>query len=413
MPSKLTKTAIDRLEPRTSAYEVADSEIAGLLLRVQPSGQKSWYLRYRLPTGRRRLAMGLYPGLTPDGARTVAKRLIGDVAAGVDVQDRKDKAREESRQREQSVLGRFVEQTYGPWCLAHLKAGKAELDRLAADFKHLWDTPMSAITPARIDDWRRSERERGVTPRTINRNVCRIRSALSRAVQWGVLEVHPFAQLKPLRYDKTLRVRYLSSDQEDRLFEALEDRERDMRAERVRFNEWLSARSRPALPEYPAPYADYLRPLVLFVRHTGLRRGEALGTRWADVDLEHRVVTVRGSRAKSQQTRRVPLNSTIVAAMTEWQRQRAPKDSMEYVFGQDPSGRQLRVDKAWKGVLRRAGLEGFRFHDLRHHFASRLVQRGTDLNTVRELLGHSSIDMTLGYAHLAPDGLAAAVERIA
>jgi len=67
----------------------------------------------------------------------------------------------------------------------------------------------------------------------------------------------------------------------------------------------------------------------------------------------------------------------------------------------------------WRSVSARAGLEDFHFHDLRHHFASRLVQSGVDLNSVRELLGHAEITMALRYAHLAPGGLALAVEKIA
>jgi site-specific recombinase XerD len=73
----------------------------------------------------------------------------------------------------------------------------------------------------------------------------------------------------------------------------------------------------------------------------------------------------------------------------------------------------LRVDKSWQAVLKAAKIERFRWHDLRHHFASRLVQRGVDLNTVRELLGHADISMTLRYSHLAPEQKAAAVAKLA
>jgi integrase len=79
---------------------------------------------------------------------------------------------------------------------------------------------------------------------------------------------------------------------------------------------------------------------------------------------------------------------------------------------QHPEGRLFAVkklDTAWENLIERAGIEDFRFHDCRHDFASRLVMAGVDLNTVRELLGHGDIKMTLRYAHLAPEHKAAAV----
>jgi integrase len=272
---------------------------------------------------------------------------------------------------------------------------------------------MSCITHAKVDEWRKAERERGVSPRTINRNLSRLRSTLSKAVEWGLLASNPIAGIKPLRFDRTLKVRYLTPDQETRLFAALVEREQEMRDARERFNQWRSDRGMAALDPYPQPFADYLRPLVLVVRNTGLRRAEALSLRWTDVDLVHSVITIKGARSKSHQTRRIPMNSIAQRTLLSWHTQRAPGTDEEFVFGRDPLDRQLRIDAAWRSVRKAAGLSDLRFHDLRHNFASKLVQKGTDLNTVRELLGHASIDMTLAYAHLSPDGLAAAVERIA
>lgn len=185
-----------------------DTEIRGLLPRVQPGGQKTWYLRYRLATGRRRIKLGAYPGLSPDGARTVALCHLGDVAAGVDVQKRKLEERVQAEVERSSVLGVFIETSYGTWCRANLKTGAMHVDRLEADFGHWWQLPMRDVTPAKVDAWRKSERERGVSARTVNRNLSRLRSTLAKAVERGLLETNPIASIKRLRFDKTLKVRY-------------------------------------------------------------------------------------------------------------------------------------------------------------------------------------------------------------
>jgi integrase len=122
-------------------------------------------------------------------------------------------------------------------------------------------------------------------------------------------------------------------------------------------------------------------------------------------------MTVRGEDAKTGQTRYVPLNSEAATVAAVWRP--ATCEAEAYVF---PSSEEMTplayIRKAWTGVLVAALVKAFRFHDLRHTFASNLVMADVDLNTVRELLGHKSIAMTLRYAHLAPEHKAAAVELL-
>jgi integrase len=127
--------------------------------------------------------------------------------------------------------------------------------------------------------------------------------------------------------------------------------------------------------------------------------------------LQRRILTVRGEGAKTGQTRHVPLNSEAIRVMKAW---RSPVvEAAWLVFGGASETAPLfAVKKAWRGVLNAAKVTSFRFHDLRHTFASKLVMSGVDLNTVRELLGHKSLTMTLRYAHLAPEHKAAAVETL-
>ena len=158
-------------------------------------------------------------------------------------------------------------------------------------------------------------------------------------------------------------------------------------------------------------YTDHLTPLVLLALNTGLRRGELLQLRWQDASPSAGRLTVRGAGAKSGQTRHVPLNSEAVRILENWMPANAQPQS--FVFAGESGADPIKgIKKAWAGLVKKAKVRVFRFHDLRHTFASKLVMAGVDLNTVRELLGHNDISMTLRYAHLAPEHKAAAVERL-
>ena len=138
--------------------------------------------------------------------------------------------------------------------------------------------------------------------------------------------------------------------------------------------------------------------------NTGMRRGEFLARRWSAIDTKGKQLTIEGSTAKNQQTRQIPLNVEALEVLKQWKEQ-APDG--ERVFPIDTG-----FKTAWAALLERAKITKFRWHDLRHHFASRLVQAGVPLNTVRELLGHGSMAMTLRYAHLATDQKREAVEKL-
>ena len=146
---------------------------------------------------------------------------------------------------------------------------------------------------------------------------------------------------------------------------------------------------------------DYLCIIVIVAMNTGLRRGELLNLNWSSVDLRKRILTVTAKTAKSSKVRHVPLNKKAAVALRLW---RIKTGGQGAVFGLTD------IKKSFASLLKLAEIQNFRFHDLRHHFASKLVMAGIDLNTVRELLGHVDIRMTLRYSHLAPEHKAAAVE---
>ena len=412
MPSKLTKRLVDTLEPREMPYEVRDAVLPGFLVRVQPSGSKSFYFAYSA-NGKRgqRVAIGKFPRVSADGAREIAKVAAGEVSKGIDPQARK-KAERAATNRDRLVkLRTFLDERYEPWATAHLKSHKFQLQRIRSDFADHLDQPMTGLHQVAVEAIRQKWKKAGVQPRTINRDLQRLQSVLSRAVEWGVLDRHPLKGLKPMKFDNAGRVRFLSADEEKALREALDRREDRMREERSRFNDWRAVRHLAPLPARDGDVLDHLKPMVLLALNTGMRRGELFSLRWADVDMAAGIVTVRAESAKSGQTRRIPLNTEAASILAAWKKRQG--DASGLAFPGDGGARLTNITKSWAGVAKLAKLSGFNFHDLRHSFASKLVQAGIDLNTVRALLGHSEISTTLIYAHLAPDNLRAAVERVA
>src|SRR5262249_5681547 len=206
------------------------------------------------------------------------------------------------------------------------------------------------------------------------------------------------------------RVRYLTDAEDARLRTALTLRDERIKTARACANTWRRVRGYAEIPSLESQaYGDHLTPMVLLTLNTGLRRGELFNLRWEDVNFQTKVLTVHGATAKSGQTRHLPLNREAFAVLDAWRQQSSGEG---YVFPGKGGQRLDNTRKAWKRLLQGAGITDFRWHDLRHSFASNLVMRGVSLAVVRELLGHADLTMTLRYAHLAPDHKASAVERL-
>jgi integrase len=416
MPLKITKTEVEGLRAHEKPYDTRDSELKGFLVRVHPSGAKAFYFDYRLAawhgSKRARLKLGSFPNLSADGARTLAKATAGDVARGIDVAARRKTERAEGERKRHGSLRTFLDGRYESWAKAHLKSHAFQLSRLRSDFSDELDKPLEGFDQLVVEALRQEWRKAGMKATSVNRDIQRLSSVLSRAVEWGVLDRHPFRGLKPLKTDKTGRVRFLSPQEEKALRAALDKREALLREARLRFNTWRVARGKKPLPKREGSNLDHLRPMVLLALNTGLRRGEMLGLTWSAVDLGAKMLTVTAATAKSGHTRRVPLNSEATSVLKAWRvRQKNPSPNAIVFPGLDGK-RMSHIYTSWTSLTKAAGLSNFRLHDCRHHFASRLVQAGIDLYTVKELMGHSEIAMTERYSHLAPDNLRKAVEAI-
>ncbi len=149
----------------------------------------------------------------------------------------------------------------------------------------------------------------------------------------------------------------------------------------------------------------YLRPIVIVALNTGMRKGEILRLRWRDIDWTERTITIL--LTKTNEVRTVPMNEAVRQALGALK-----STEGEYVFSRDGVTPLGEIRKSFAAALQKAKIQEFRFHDLRHTFASHLVMRGCDLRTVQQLLGHKQIAMTMRYSHLSKAHLADAVEKL-
>jgi len=412
MKTKLTTTNIKQLEVREKAYEVVDTDLKGFLLRVQPTGRKTFYFSYRATDGlRKRIKVGSLGQITVAKARDLAECHAADVTKGVDVQVAKQANKNQATEQREKTLERFIDNYYKPWVLANRKSGQEALDRTKRNFKDFYSYPLDQINVLLIEKWRTAKLEAGLQSVTVNRAVAGLRAKLSKAVEWGVIDEHPLGKLKPLRVDRSPKVRYLTDAEDKRLCAALEKRDAQLKDDRKRGNEFRTKRGYSLYPDLSKNrFADRLEPMIILSLKTGMRKGEVFDLEWSDVDLKRKTLTVRGENSKSSQTRHIPLSPSALDVLKSWKKQSS--NDVARVFPSDSGDRLNNVKKSWTSLLKKAKINNFRWHDMRHDFASKLVMKGVPLNTVRELCGHADLNTTLRYAHLAPDHKADAIELL-
>lgn len=390
----LTKVVVDAAKPRNTAYRLWDAKVPGLALRVMPSGRKS----YELHWGRNKShCLGQHGVVALDAARESAHRIYGEVAehgAPLAVVD--------SRGSPCMRFGQFIDDRYGPHVVVTAKAGTATLKSIQKHFAFLNEKSLGEVSRADFDKFKAERLADGTHPATVNRDLDRLKAALSKAVEWGMLPSNPLQGVRRIKRDIEERSRFLSSREEERLRNTLTTREESRRFRRLSGERWRARRGREALGELKG-YTDHLMPMTLLALNTGLRRGELTQLRWADIDMSGKYLTVRAGYAKSGKARHVPMNTEVVAILTQYRKQHRTEGPLFKLHSMTTS---------WRRLMAEARIKAFRFHDLRHTFASKLVMAGVDLNTVRELLGHGDIKMTLRYAHLAPEHKAAAVQML-
>ena len=384
-------------KPQEKRYEKWDAGHKGLFLRVLPTGTKNFFIALDRRTIRK---IGDANLLTVGQAKTRATKMKADFDEGKKI---------ESSRSQCPTLQKFLKGKYQDYVKANHKTGTSDVERLLSCCTTLLKTRLDKLSEFQIEKWK-AGRLKTAKPNTVKRDLGSLKGALNLAVKWNVIATNPAAPVI-VKVPKESRVRYLSTGERERLLKALSDRDQEKAQARQRGNVFSLARGREARPEISG-FADFLHPLVLTVLHSGLRRNEALTLQWDQVRLGNNPrLTVTASYAKSGRVRYVPLNSAVVKVLKKW---KAQGTGTGWVFPSPKTGgRMHQFRKSWLNLLVRADIQDFRFHDTRHSFASNLVAAGVDLYKVRDLLGHSTIQVTEKYAHLSKGVLAEAVEMLA
>ena len=237
---------------------------------------------------------------------------------------------------------------------------------------------LTEITPALIDDFRQMRKKQGVKPSTINRQFKILRRMLNLArKRWQWIKETPTIEME--QNADTKRVRHLSFEEFNKLLKCCE---------------------------------SWLRDIVIIAAWTGLRQGNILNLKWNQVDLMAKVITLNGKETKNKEDLRIPIASHAYNVLEVTMKKNDSKSP--YVFN-DNNGMLFkagRIQLNFKKALKCAEIEDFRFHDLRHCFASWHRQSGVDLDTLAELMGHKDTRMTRRYAHITPVHLRKAVELL-
>jgi integrase len=378
----------------------------GLVLRHQPSGYLGLYVilgrgkRERAYSGDARALINPSNPITFKMAVLRAKVLQGKSIEGEDF----SAARKASRAI--PTFADFLEQTYAPWVTANRRSGTETAARLKTRFLDTFGKlKLDGITPDKVELWK-ARRRRKVSAETANRDITALKASLSHAVNpLRVISVNPLAGYKLEKIDRSKKVARAFTDEElEKLRHALDAREERLRTERASANEWRAKRGKPMLPILDGGFADVLKPAVLVALGTGLRRGEQFALEWPAVDFDAETIRVTGETSKSYESRDVPMNPEVKRVLRDWYMQHGrPKQGPVFP---GPRGHLTSLKKSFYAVLTDAGINRngakgrLSWHSLRHTFATRLVARGVDVETIRELMGHAQVSTVINrYLH--------------
>lgn len=298
-------------------------------VRTYTSGRSSWTISYYDEDGKR-IQKAVPQAHTRKEAALVLRQ---------EVEKAFDRKNGIERRREKIGFTAFAEVFLQDYAMIEKKSWKTDAVRLRTLNEFFKDTELREISPLMIQKFRAWRLREGNAKSTTNRYLALLKRMFTVAIEESYAEENPVKKVKLFSENDTLKERILSSGEEKTLLEKS---------------------------------ADYLKPIIITALNTGMRKAEILNLQWNQIDLKARRIRVENT--KSGKVRFIPVNEALFRELTTL---RMVSDKSPLVFFNPVTGKAyVDVKKGFKAACRRAGIEGLRFHDLRHTFASRLIEFG-------------------------------------
>lgn len=370
MKINLSKQVIDKAQKEGKRCSLWDTQITGLYVEVRDNGKASYLLRYTSPEhGKQSVTIGATNIIKLDDARSKARELLSQVYLGNDPAQRKQQL------RTALTLDEVVDKHYMPHIKAHKKSWDCD-DSLLRNhiLPVLGKLKINAIQTEDITRLHLAASAKGLAPATCNRIVVLLRFLFNLAIkQWKIagIKENPACAVKQFKVDNQQQT-FLSPEQIQRLLE-----------------ETNNCKQNPQLSF-----------IIALLALTGVRRSNVLKAKWCEFDETNQTWLIPVTKSGKPQT--IQLSSEVLQML-----QVLPsRGHSEHLFPNPHTGKPYcSIFTSWNTARKRAGLANVRIHDLRHTFASLLINAGHSLYVVQKALGHYSPTVTMRYAHLADETL--------
>lgn len=345
------------------------NEISGLyvLVRATSQGQGTFFLRYKDSNGKTcHQKLGRTTDISLAEARKQAKKFKAEIALGADPRG------EQKAQKAIITVDEFFQDHYFPYVKPRKRSWKRD-EQLYARIKPVFGSKrINEVTRQQIQSFHTDLRDTDLAPATCDHHIKLLKHAFNLAIDWGYLEKNPVSRVPLFRVDNRVE-HYLNEEELERLLAILRTHE----------NRTVCL-------------------IALYLLSTGARLNEALSATWDQIDRSNRVWRILAANSKSKRMRSVPLNDSALEVLDQLD----TEGKFAHLFINSKTGKPYTtIMKVWSRLRIKAGLPELRLHDLRHQFASFLVNSGRSLYEVQQILGHSDPSVTTRYAHLSSKSL--------